>query len=64
MIKKIIAFKDNAVELYEKIKELDQRVFGLNLGDDLYESKRKTPRAPRKNHVKVEDLRPQRADEN
>ncbi|WP_413568277.1 hypothetical protein ACLWBD_11595 [Bdellovibrio sp. HCB117] len=60
MMRSLAALKDRVFKIYEMIKELDQMPM-RNLRGDFYESEepKKIKRAPRKNNVRVEDLRPQ-----
>lgn len=61
----LLRIKDQVLKLYNYIKELERIPFrGFN--DDFYDEEDAKPlkRAPRKNNVKVEDLRPQRHSDN
>lgn len=59
-----INIKEQALKLHNLIKELDKIPFRALQGDfyDEEEAQQAKP-APRKNNVKVEDLRPQRPSE-
>lgn len=61
----LISIKEQAVKLHNFIKEMDQIPFRGLHGEfyDEEDAKRVKP-VPRKNEVKVEDLRPQRPSEN
>lgn len=58
MMRTLVSLKNRLIKAYEFIKELDQ-IPMRNFHGDFYEEKPKTPKAPRQNKVKVEDLRPQ-----
>ncbi|WP_373997816.1 hypothetical protein [Bdellovibrio bacteriovorus] len=60
MMRSLAALKDRVFKIYEMIKELDQMPM-RNLRGDFYDAEepKKVKRAPRKNNVRVEDLRPQ-----
>lgn len=63
MKKAFANLKMQIFKAYEFIKELDQLPM-RNMQGEFYEEKKKTPRAQRKNNVSLEDLRPQRYDQN
>lgn len=66
MKSKLLELKNSVVELYEKIKEMDEQVFSLGFGNKYHDidNKKEPKRIARKNNVRVEDLRPQRPDSN
>ncbi len=62
MKKAFANLKMQLIKAYEFIKELDQLPM-RNMQGEFYEEKTKTSRAPRKNKVSLQDLRPQRHDQ-
>ncbi|UYL07273.1 hypothetical protein B9G69_009465 [Bdellovibrio sp. SKB1291214] len=55
--------KETVLKYYEFIKELDEMTMSRLRGEDEFDrpaKKTEHKRAPRKNNVKVEDLRPQK----
>ncbi|MBO9666804.1 MAG: hypothetical protein J7501_08315 [Bdellovibrio sp.] len=62
MIRYLTTLKDQAVKLYEAIKELEKLPM-RNFQGDFYEEKEEKPvRIKRQTTTSVEDLRPQRPD--
>lgn len=59
MIKMLTAAKDRLVKLYQTIKSFDEMPIRMIQGE-FYEEKKAEVRAPRKNNVSVEDLRPKK----
>ena len=62
MKKAFANLKMQIFKAYEVIKELDQLPM-RNMQGEFYEEKSKVPRVQRKNNVSLEDLRPQRHDQ-
>lgn len=62
----LTTIKETVLKYYEFIKEIDDMTMSRLRGEDEWdrpEKKTEHKRAPRKNNVKVEDLRPQREEE-
>ena len=60
IMEKLSILKARLEQLYQDLKSFDEMPFRMIQGD--FEEKRVKVRAPRKNHVSVEDLRPRRRD--
>ncbi|QDK38443.1 hypothetical protein [Bdellovibrio sp. NC01] len=52
-----LGLKDSIVNLYKKIKAMDDMIFN-GLDSEFYEEKKEHVRAKRTNNVRIEDLRP------
>ncbi|QLY26268.1 hypothetical protein [Bdellovibrio sp. KM01] len=61
----LTTIKETVLKYYEFIKEMDEMMISRLRGEDEFDRPKKTEhkRAPRKNHVSVEDLRPQKKSE-
>ncbi len=60
----LTTIKETILKYYEFIKEMDELMISRLRGEDEFDRPKKTEhkRAPRKNNVKVEDLRPPKPD--
>jgi hypothetical protein len=62
----LATIKETVLKYYEFIKEIDEMTLSRLRGEDEFdrpEKKTEHKRAPRKNNVRVEDLRPQKQEE-